>query len=389
MASPNLSARPWRHFARQSLGRALAGVEREATTAIERVKPLVSPFIERLALRVTGKPEADATLALRALFDDYVRRVLQASGVVMATVQPSSPQRLAPGMEHLTRLVERRSIQIQRLWDFERARDPVEAVHQLRVASRRLRAFVDMFEPFVEPRLVERARSRLRRITRAVRDLRDADVQTEHLRQRIARASSKPERVALDHLLDRVKRKRAAHARKGQQALARIQPWELFAALRAMLDQLALRSTTPSANYELIAEVAFEPVLEAARDACPRVVNPSAEELHRFRLALKRLRYSAELIQPVLGERYGEHHGRAKQLQTLLGHHQDSVQFERLVAKRYQKTVRTKDQALAASLWQVLEHARQEREDLDQRCRQECTSAAQPRLFALGEGATE
>ena len=356
---------------------------------MQRVKPLVSPFAERLAMRVTGKPELEPAFALRAILDDYARRVLQASGVILATVQPPTPRAFAPGMAHLTRLVERRSIQIQRLWEFERNHDPVEAVHQLRVASRRLRAFVDMFEPFVEPGLVERARSRLHRITRAVRDLRDADVQIEHLKQRIARAGSEPERVALDHLLKRMTRKRAVYARKGQKALSRIRPSELSAALRDILDQLALRSTAPSANYELIAEIAFEPVLEAAGDACPTTPEPSSEELHRFRLALKRLRYSAELIEPVLGERYAELHHRAKELQTLLGHHQDSVQFERLVEKLHRKAARTDDRILARALREVLEQARQEREGLDQRCRQACTSAAQPRLFGQAGGIAE
>lgn len=384
-----LDAGRWRHLARQSLGRALAGVEREAGIAVERMKPLVSPLARRLATRVTGKPDTDAAFALRALLDDYVRRVLQASGVVVATAQPVSSAQPGPGMAHLTRLVERHAIRLQRLWEFERDQDPVEAVHQLRVTSRRLRAFVDMFEPFVEPRLVEQARSPLRRITRAVRDLRDADVQIEHLERRIADASSEPERIALRHLLERVKRKRRACARRGRRRLSRIEPWALSAALRAVLDQLALRATSPSATFELIAQVAFEPVLEAMQRARPRAKQPSAEELHRFRLSLKRLRYSAELIEPVLGERYADIHDRAKHLQTLLGHHQDSVQFERLVAKRYEKAMRGRDRALATALRQVLEQAKQQREDLDRRCWQECTSAAQPRSFAQLQGSAE
>ena len=49
------------------------------------------------------------------------------------------------------------------------------------------------------------------------------------------------------------------------------------------------------------------------------------EELHRARKAGKRFRYAAELSEPVLGKKASKAVEMGKELQSLLGEHQDSV----------------------------------------------------------------
>ncbi|HEU5266938.1 MAG TPA: CHAD domain-containing protein, partial [Jatrophihabitans sp.] len=57
------------------------------------------------------------------------------------------------------------------------------------------------------------------------------------------------------------------------------------------------------------------------------------EMLHRARKAAKRARYAAELVEPAVGKRATKHVDRLKDLQDVLGEHQDSVQSMRILLR--------------------------------------------------------
>lgn len=356
-----------------------------ASASVSGIKPAVSPWVGRATSRVALLSVQVDPAALRSALEEYLVRAMQTVGVPEswrrsdAALGDRTP---SPGVLHLSRAVEVHLGQLQKLQDFTRARDPVEAVHQLRVASRRLRTFVDMFEPFAEPGLVRAVRAPLRQITRAVRDLRDADVQSQGLEERLQKASSERERIAVNHLLDRVRRRRAIYAERAKKRLDKLDMGQLAGALRGMLDQVALRVAAPSASYQLVAELAYRPIVDDARALAPRLSQaPTAEALHRFRLALKQLRYAAELIEPALGGRFEAIHDHAKKLQGLLGEHQDWVEFEKLVSKRHAKAVRSDRETLARGLEGILEGARGEREACRSRCLEECSRLPGSALF--------
>jgi CHAD domain-containing protein len=259
-------------------------------------------------------------------------------------------------------------------------------VHQLRVASRRLRAFVDMFGSTVDPKLGDALTPRLRQVTRAMREIRDSDVLSSNLESRLARATSEPERVALNHLLDRTKRRRRKHVTKAQRSLGEVEFGEVARLLRSMLDEIAVRSQAPSGSYELLAHVAYQPIVDAAREARARVEPTSTpEELHQLRLSLKQLRYASELIQPALGERFAEIQNRAKRLQTVLGDHQDHAELERLVTRRQEKALQSRRETLSVGLNGVLEQVRGERARCQRLCFDECSKLCGQRLFAQVE----
>ncbi|HEY6728475.1 MAG TPA: CHAD domain-containing protein, partial [Polyangiaceae bacterium] len=271
-----------------------------ASATVSGIKPAVTPWVGRATSRVALLSVQVDPAALRGALEEYLARVVQTVGAPDSLLRGAAApgeRAPAPGVLHLSRAVELHFGQLQKLKDFARAHDPIEAVHQLRVTSRRLRTFVDMFEPFAEPALVRAARKPLRQITRAVRDVRDADVQAQGLAERLQQASSERERVAVNHLLDRVRKRRAAHAARAEKRLGKLEMGELGRALRGLLDQVALRAAAPSASYQLVAEVAYRPIVDEARALAPPPAEaPTAKALHRFRLALKQLRYAAELI---------------------------------------------------------------------------------------------
>lgn len=366
---------------------------KRASTTVSSIRPVVSPWVGRATSRVALLSVHVDPAALRSALEEYLVRAVQTVGRAEHWPRPeatASDRAPAPGVLHLSREVELRLGQLQTLRDFTRADDPSEAVHQLRVASRRLRTFVDMFAPFADPVLVGSVRGPLREVTHAVRDLRDADVQAQGLEARLRQATSEPERIAVNHLLDRVRRNRRRCSERAEKRLKQLELGQLAGGLRSMLDQAALRAQAPSASYQLVAELAYRPMVDRARALAPVVGEaPSAKALHAFRLALKQLRYAAELIEPALGERFEAIHEHAKLLQELLGEHQDWVEFEKLVSKRHAKAVRSGRETLARGLGGILSQARRDREACRARCLQECSQLVSGPLFAGVPSVTE
>ncbi|MBN1607811.1 MAG: CHAD domain-containing protein [Polyangiaceae bacterium] len=305
---------------------------------------------------------------------------------VLMALLPTHRAHPPRGILHLSRRVEQRLAQLRTVKQFAATEDPVEAVHQLRVASRRIRTFVDLFGPYVDPGLVESLHKPLCRITRAVRELRDTDVQMARLRTKWATTSDAPQREALGYLLDRAKERRRKLARRAQRALSRQSFDALAPPLREMLDAVALRARAPSMTYGVMAELAFRPVVEAARAAVPHPLSTEeAEQWHRFRLALKRFRYAAELLEPELGASYLEMQRRLKKLQESLGDYQDSVLFEQAVLKHTSRLDDGADSELVRGLRALVVRSGEERHEHLARCREHCALLAGPQLFATIE----
>jgi CHAD domain-containing protein len=238
---------------------------------------------------------------------------------------------------HLGHIVHRRLGQLSECLSFADAEDPVEALHDLRVASRRLRAFIGLFEPMLERRIVVHVEKPLKRITRGVSELRDIDVHVKDIEERVRAQTTDAGRAALEHLLERLASERLqaeAHARK---RLRKVDPDEVNVGVCAALGETVARLPESSAEEAELTWKLIEPLVLGAERAEPPLEGASAEALHRFRIALKKLRYGLELIEPLLGEDHGELARRAASLQELLGAHHDLSVIGALVDDERQK----------------------------------------------------
>jgi CHAD domain-containing protein len=203
--------------------------------------------------------------------------------------------------------------------------DDPEDVHQLRVATRRLRAVLRAARPVIAGAWGEELREELRWLGGALGPVRDLDVLIDEL---AADASSLEEG---DH-----------------QALAPVfaaLAEERDAARRALLE--ALESERYVSLLERIEETAAAPGLVAETTALRDLWRaelrrlrkrmrrlpdePADKELHAARIAVKRARYAAELAEPELGATGRRFVARAKALQDVLGEHQDAVVAEERV----------------------------------------------------------
>ncbi|MBN2022074.1 MAG: CHAD domain-containing protein [Pirellulales bacterium] len=228
------------------------------------------------------------------------------------------------------------------------ARD-VECVHQARVASRRLRAALTVFRDFLPPKQAKRWRRAVRRLTQALGQARDCDVQIEFLAERLAAVSSTRPCHGLAVLLAEVDRERAACQPILLQQIDRFDRGATAADMRVFAresleggsepstdgDGLALVGWAESAIGEKIsALLAFEDCLSRPNDI---------EEHHAMRIAAKRLRYTMELVSPEFGGRLDSRIETTKQLQALLGVlHDCDVWVDRLAAFQRQFRKRRK-----------------------------------------------
>jgi CHAD domain-containing protein len=202
-----------------------------------------------------------------------------------------------------------------------------EAVHKMRIATRRLRSALATFRPLVDHERTDPVRDELRWLAGALGTVRDIDVLHERLRTAIA---DLPTDLVLGPVGARIDSTLAASRRD---ALARLvgslddaRYVDLLDSLESLAAQPPLRArATGPAESEVPVLVArtVRRVRRAAEavDAAPeRVV-----ALHQVRKDAKRARYAAEVAAPVVGDKAGRAAKRWKRVQSTLGVLQDSA----------------------------------------------------------------
>jgi CHAD domain-containing protein len=209
--------------------------------------------------------------------------------------------------------------------------DDIEELHDMRVASRRLRAALSLFAEAL-PDSVLKAGDDLRWIGGVLGAVRDVDVQLEQLDGWIAEASpeDRDALAALRSLLDE-------HRNEARAALLEAldsRRYEAFVtrfarALRARAPRRGAAFTRPARSVapDLI-EGRFRPVRKGGKKIT--VASPAAE-YHRLRIRCKRLRYALEFLADLYPGSTRPLVRRLVALQDVLGLHQDAaVAIDRL-----------------------------------------------------------
>jgi CHAD domain-containing protein len=202
-------------------------------------------------------------------------------------------------------------------------RDP-EAVHQARVATRKMRSNLRTFGPLLDPEWTEPLRSELGWLAMGLGAVRDREVLLERLRERASSlpASDQRSAVSLLHLLEEEidgLRKKLLADLDAQRYI------DLLETLVAAAHAPATRSDADQPAKALLPALATTPWrrLRSAVRQLPET--PTDPELHRIRILAKRARYAAEAVGPVAGPGATAFAKAAAKLQTVLGEHQDSV----------------------------------------------------------------
>lgn len=205
--------------------------------------------------------------------------------------------------------------------------DPTELVHDLRVATRRLREALALARPLLPAEETRAADRRAQRFGRALGPLRTADVMLTLVRSRFGEVE------ALTAHLERVRDRALSRAR------AEFPPEKLT---RHGLRALALLPRPEDSGLPLSA-IAPAHLAARAREAAallPWFDRPGAtEEQHRLRIRLKRLRYAVEILRQAYPAALEARAAVAplKALQDTLGDLRDAEELLALVRARARK----------------------------------------------------
>jgi triphosphatase len=212
--------------------------------------------------------------------------------------------------------------------------DP-EELHDMRVATRRMRAAIKLFEDTL-PERARWLRGELKWVAVVLGEVRDLDVQIEQLKRWVARADEDG-REPLSEVVSAVEERRDAARELLLEALDSERYARFESSFAEMLRRGPAGETGPGEGPGVSA-VTGEPILAAApgllsrpyrkwRKAAGRINGTSRpEEYHDLRKKGKRLRYALEFLSDVYGEEATG--GIVKPLKTLqddLGRHQDLI----------------------------------------------------------------
>jgi len=289
-------------------------IEIEVTQAQNGAGGIVDPLVMRL--RGAGAGAADPTPKhIRALGP----RAMEPPEVSALPLQPDSPARDV--IKHV--LAESIASLLKHDPLVRTSGDP-EAVHQARVATRKLRSHLRTFGPLLDPEWTEPLRSELGWLALGLGAVRDREVLFERLSER-ARSLPASDLRSANSLLHILQVEIATLRTKLMAELDSVRYVDL-------LERLVVASQAPATlpDAEEPASKVLPPLaagpwrrLRSAIKQLPET--PTDPELHRIRILAKRARYAAEAVAPVVGKAADAFARAAAKLQTILGEHQDSV----------------------------------------------------------------
>ncbi len=213
-----------------------------------------------------------------------------------------------------------------------RAREPV--VHPTRVAVRRLRSTIRVFGELLDESSAGQLEVELVWFAGLLGVVRDLDILEKRLDEEVA---ALPSELVVGPVTSAVEREIGARRRAGWKEIETALDSDRFHALMGSLHRwrvdipfapAADRPTDALGKYVKRANKKVVKRLAAAQQAYA-VGDPSADDLaHGARKAGKRHRYAAELVEPLWGKKATKVIARRKDLQDVLGNHQDAVVSE-------------------------------------------------------------
>jgi CHAD domain-containing protein len=268
-----------------------------------------------------------------AVGGQFVPKVVRALGPqATAPADPPPPLPVGPKdpvhdvvaatLRSYTRLLMSYDVQVRRGLD--------DSVHQMRVASRRLRSALRSFAPLLDKEWADDLGAELHWLAGVLGAARDSEVLRDRL---LAAAAELPPQARPDAVAAKLAE---ICGKRHQLAMD-----ELVVAMRserylALLERLVDGATYPRTND--VARRSAAAVLKTAIRASWAVMRkradpvtrhrrrpPVATDYHRLRIAAKRLRYLCDAAVPALGPKARKLSAQAARVQDVLGEHHDAV----------------------------------------------------------------
>jgi len=227
--------------------------------------------------------------------------------------------------------------QLSNQLDGARVADDIEWIHRARVASRRLRSALRIFEDCFRKKKVKQWSREIRLITKGLGRARDKDVQIEHLSGVLFDLSEKDAYPGVARLLVQLEHHREAYQAEVVDAIDRLEEKNALDDMRSeankVLRDRSIQKLGVQSYYSFDRSegkildrlddfMLFEDCLKDPSDVLRH---------HQMRIAAKQLRYTIEICNPVYEGRLDEGLGSVKKIQSFLGEiHDCDVWLEQL-----------------------------------------------------------
>lgn len=228
-----------------------------------------------------------------------------------------------------------------------------ESLHQMRVATRRLRAVLRAARPVLLPDWTEALQSELTWLGQMLGQARDLDVQIAYFTEEAAGFDARDRKPLAEFVTQlRTQREQAQQVVLSELKSARY--LELVRRLQQAAEDPAV--VDPTVALRELAKQEFKKLRKAIRRLGP---SPSDARLHDVRIKAKRARYAAELAVWSVGKPASRFMKRAQKVQDLLGLHQDAIQAETYIRTFLKQSTSVRAGFVAG---RMIERQRQRRE---------------------------
>jgi CHAD domain-containing protein len=187
--------------------------------------------------------------------------------------------------------------------------DDPDAIHDMRVASRRLQQVLDLIFPKPLPREARRLRRKIRRCRRVLGDVRNCDVLLQQVARRLARKRC-PDREPWRAVKQHLERRRSESFARAVRKLSRVNLADFYVRAKEILAPLKSAPETDRVANPLVQpdELPLEPFPPRLAQALVGVWSEfeqqvaashreaTAPSIHAARLCAKRLRYLLEVV---------------------------------------------------------------------------------------------
>jgi CHAD domain-containing protein len=243
--------------------------------------------------------------------------------------RPSEPPKARTAGDHVLAYVRDQTAAII-AYDPGVRRDMPDAVHRMRVATRRLRSALRTYRKVLDRQATQPVIDELKWLAGELGVVRDQEVLAERLHSRV---DAVPVTLLLGPVAARLRQWSVAGAAEARRTAVAALDSDRYLALLDALDALGadppLLKAAAHAPEGVLAKAVLKEYDRLAARMDRALSLPVGEErdlaMHDARKAAKRARYAAEVARPALGKAAKRFGKRMKAVQQVLGDHQDSV----------------------------------------------------------------
>lgn len=208
-----------------------------------------------------------------------------------------------------------------------RERFEPEAIHDLRVSSRRLRECLNVFTGCFRKRQVTELRKELKSLTSYLGAIRNSDEALLFF-SLLAESAGQETQAVLEEIREALQARRSREQKALRHEVKRVNPPSLLARIDQLCHSMRIFDPDSTALFAPVAETLLSAL--SAREQSILALLPDARQeaevaaQHRLRIAVKRFRYRLEFMAPIVSRHdYLEIYSRVKNYQELLGHLHD------------------------------------------------------------------